>query len=124
VLERVAATRAWLKGRVERGLAQGLYDEVLDALEAQQACFAGSDAAQEAATKAAELKADPKVKEELKAAKALAKLQEEKAKAGNRAGKLDDLAKQVERFIEKHEGLKAAERAKRLLRQIKDAPRR
>jgi hypothetical protein len=124
VLARVEAMRtAWTR-RVENGTKAGLYLDVFDTLGKIQKHFPGTEEAQAAATKLAELKADPNVKRELKASKALDKLVQRKTKAGTSGKKLDAVRKKVEKFIKKYDGTKAAERAEMLRKAILKAPRR
>jgi len=124
VLARVEAMRtAWTK-KVENGAKAGVYLDVFDALGKIQKHFPGTEEAQTAATKLAELKADPNVKLELKASKSLDKLVQQKTKAGKSGKKLDSVRKRVESFIKKYEGTKAAERAEMLRKAILKAPRR
>lgn len=124
VLARVDAMRTAWKRKVENGTHAGLYPDVFDTLVKIQKHLPGTEDAQAAATKMAELKADPNVKLELKASKSLAKLVQQKAKAGASGKKLDSLRKRVERFIKKYEGTKAAERAEMLRKAIIKTKRR
>jgi len=121
IVARVAAMRTAWNRKVENGAKTGLYLDVLDTLGKIQKHFAGTEEAQAAATRLAELKADPDVKVELKASKSLEKLAEAKTKAGKSGKKLDTLRKKVERFIKKYEGTKAAERAEMLRKAIAGA---
>lgn len=118
VLGRVEAMRTAWKRRVESGVKSGLYLDVFDTLGKIQKHFAGTEEAQAATEKLAELKADPNVKLEIKASKALDKLVAQNAKAGSSEKKLDALRKKVERFMKKYEGTKAAERAEMLRKAI------
>ncbi|MHC5049060.1 MAG: hypothetical protein ACYTGK_00435, partial [Planctomycetota bacterium] len=124
VLARVDAMRTAWKRKVENGTHAGLYPDVFDTLVKIQKHLPGTEEAQAAATKMAELKADPNVKLELKASKSLDKLVQQKAKAGANDKKLDALRKRVEKFIKKYEGTKAAERAELLRKAIIKTKRR
>jgi hypothetical protein len=124
VLARVDTMRTAWKRRVENGTHAGRYLDVFDTLGKIQKHFPGTEDAQAAATKLAELKADPNVKLELKASKSLDKLVQQKTKAGSNGKKLDALRKKVEKFIRKHEGTKAAERAEMLRKAIIKTKRR
>lgn len=123
VVARVATMRTAWNHKVESRAKAGLYLDVFDTLGKIQKHFPGTEEAQAAATKLAELKADPTVKLELKASKSLDKLVGQKAKAGKSGKKLDAVRKKVEKFITKYEGTKAAARAEMLRKAILKASR-
>jgi hypothetical protein len=123
VLARVGAMRVAWNGKVESGSKSGVYLDVFDALGKIQKHFSGTEEAQAAAKKLAELKADPSVKLELKASKTLEKLVQQKIGAGRSGKKLDAVRKRVEKFMKTYDGTKAAERADLLRKAILKARR-
>jgi len=124
VLNRVQATRDFWKRQANEGEAAGLYEQVFDSLEKLEKHFDGGPAGEEAAARLKELKADAQVKVELKACKELDRLRGDFADAGTSERKLDDVARKLERFLQKYEGTKTAARAQRLLQAVERAPRR
>jgi len=120
VIGRVATVRNAWTARIERGTKDGLFADVIEALKKIEKHFAGTRGAADATAKIAELNADPTVKAELKASKALDKLYKENQKASSRKKK-QALAKKVERFQKKYAGTKAADRAEHFLRALRSA---
>jgi len=123
VLARVEAVRTSWNCKVANRTRSGVYLDVFDALGKIQKHFPGTEEAQAAATKLAELKADPSVKLELKASKTLQKLSQQKIGAGRSGKKLDAVRKKVEKFMKTYDGTKAAERADLLRKAILKARR-
>ena len=120
VIERVATVRNAWNARIESGTKAGIYADVIAALRQNQKHIAGTRAAEAATANNAALQADPAVKAELKASKALEKLYKENEKASSRKKK-QALAKRVRKFQKKYAGTKAAERAERFLRALRSA---
>jgi len=124
VLGRVAAQRDYWNGRVTRGTEAGLYEQVFDALEDLEKCFAGTDTATDAAAKLKELKADPDVKNEVSLTKKLERLKGDLQEAGTNEKKLDALEKKVQKFVDKYGDTKTGKRAAMLLEAVRKAPRK
>lgn len=121
VLARVTAVKAFFQGRADAAFAIGDYDKGIDHLERIEKYFAGSDDADAAAKKIAELEKDPEVKKEMAASKKLRKLENQIERAGDSKKKLLSVEKKVVKFMDKHEGMKVADRARQLLRVINRA---
>lgn len=115
VVQRIDETIAFWKTTIDKAAAEGQYGDVFDALERIQKHYPGTEEATAAAAKEKELKADPVVKREMDAWKALEKLIEQAQRAKGDERKLKSVAKKLEKFIEKYTTAKASKRAQQLL---------
>lgn len=115
ILKRVDEMVAFWQGTVAKATEEAQYADVFDALDMIQKHYPGSEEAAAAAAQEKELKADPGVKRELDAWKALDKIiaQAQRAKGDER--KLKTVARKLEKFIERYTTAKASKRAQQLL---------
>ena len=115
ILKRVDEMIAFWKSAIEKATAEGQYADVFDLLDMIQKHYPGTEEATAAAAQEKELKADPGVKRELDAWKALDKIIDQARRAEGDERKLKSVVRKLEKFVEKYTTAKATKRAQQLL---------
>jgi peptidyl-prolyl cis-trans isomerase B (cyclophilin B) len=120
--ERIGTILTYWQEQGERAFASGNYAVAKECFTRIEKHFKGSDEAEAAAGKLNEMKEDAAVSKAISADEGYAKLRADKVRAGDREKKIEAFVKKAERFVDRNEGTRGAERTARLVTSLRADP--